>query len=75
MDTAAIRKKLYEYIRHADDKKVRAIYTIVENDIDQVNEWWQNEKLVSELEQHSADLRSGRDAGIVWSDLKKVLTK
>jgi hypothetical protein len=75
MDTAAIRKKLYEYIRHADDKKVRAIYTIVESDMDQVNEWWQDEKLVSELEQQSADLRSGKDAGIAWSDLKKGLTQ
>ncbi len=33
MNTAAIRKKLYEYIRVADDRKVRDIYAIIENDM------------------------------------------
>jgi hypothetical protein len=75
MDTTTIRKKLYEYILRADDKKVRAIYTIVENDIDQVNEWWQDDKLVSELEQLSVNLKSGEDVGISWSELKKSLSK
>lgn len=75
MDTATIRQKLYEYIRKADDKKVKAIYTIVENDIDQVNEWWQDDKLMAEIEQRAADLKSGKDKGISWEDLKKGLPK
>lgn len=75
MDTATIRQKLYEYIRKADDKKVKAIYTIVENDIDQVNEWWQDDKLIAKIEQRAADLKSGKDKGISWDDFKKGLTK
>ena len=31
MTTAAIREKLHEYINIADDKKVEAIYTMVES--------------------------------------------
>lgn len=75
MDTATIRQKLYEYIRKADDKKVKAIYTIVEGDIDQVSEWWQDDKLMAEIEQRATDLKTGKDKGISWDDLKKELPK
>lgn len=75
MDTKTIRQKLYEYIRNADDKKVKAIYTIVEGDIDQVNEWWNDKDFISEIEQRSADLKSGKDKGISWADLKNGLPK
>jgi hypothetical protein len=33
MTTAAIREKLFDYIRIADDKKLKAIYMILEDDI------------------------------------------
>ncbi|MBV5349506.1 addiction module protein [bacterium] len=75
MDTTTIRQKLYEYIRQADDKKVKAIYTIVENDIDKVNEWWQDDKLMTEIGQRAADLKSGKDMGISWGNFKKGLPK
>lgn len=75
MDTATIRQKLYDYIRLADEKKVKAIYTIIESDIDQVNEWWKDDKLLAEIEQRSEDLKSGKDKGISWADLKNGLTK
>lgn len=35
METALIRNKLHEYIDAADDKKVEAIYTILEEEIEQ----------------------------------------
>jgi hypothetical protein len=33
MNAAAIRDRLYDYIRVADDKKIRAIYTMLEDSI------------------------------------------
>jgi hypothetical protein len=33
MRTAQIRQQLHEYIDSAEDKKLKAIYTLVENDI------------------------------------------
>jgi hypothetical protein len=33
MDTAAIRKQLHDYLEFADEKKIKAIYTMVEDEI------------------------------------------
>jgi hypothetical protein len=70
MNTATIRKKLSEYIKVADDKKVKAIYTIVEREINEMNQWWNDRELVDELNNRSADLKSGKDKGIGWEELK-----
>ncbi len=35
MTTLAIRKKLSDYVQVADDKKIKAIYALVEDDLDQ----------------------------------------
>ena len=35
MTTTAIRKKLIDYIQEADDKKVKTMYTLFENEIEQ----------------------------------------
>jgi hypothetical protein len=36
-------------------------------------EWWNDEELIIELDRRSADLKSGKDPGILWQDLKKDL--
>ncbi len=33
MVSTSVREKLYEYIEHAEEKKVQAIYTLIENEI------------------------------------------
>jgi len=43
MNTTTIRQKLHKYIEIADDKKIQAIYTMIEDDLtDKVN-WWEDE--------------------------------
>lgn len=74
MNTATIRQRLYEYIKVADDKKVKAIYTIIENDISEMKNWWNDEKLVDELDKRASDLSSGKDQGVNWEELKRKLT-
>ena len=34
MILGAVKEKLHEYIEHADEKKIQAIYTLVEEDIE-----------------------------------------
>jgi hypothetical protein len=36
-------------------------------------EWWNDEDMMAELDRRSADLKSGKDPGISWNDLKKDL--
>ena len=75
MTTAAIRQKLYEYIRFADDKKVKAIYTVVAGDLEETREWWEDKKLLEKVKAIDADMESGKDEGILWEDAKKQLLK
>ncbi len=45
MTTLAIRKSLQEYIRFADEKKIKALFTIVEDEIKQKRDFWTTEFL------------------------------
>ena len=73
MNTSTIRKKLSEYIKVADDKKVKAIYTIIESDLNEIYEWWNDQELIAELDRRSDDLKSGKDIGHLWEEAKKEL--
>jgi len=73
MNTSTIRQKLYEYIRVADDKKVKAIYTIVEGEVNELCEWWNDKDLITEFDYRSADLKSGKDKGTPWEKAKEEL--
>jgi hypothetical protein len=50
MTVAAVREKLYDYIRVADDKKIKAIYTMLEDDMTEQLRWWNDNTLVQELD-------------------------
>jgi hypothetical protein len=72
MTTAAIRQKLYEYIRIADDKKVKAIFTIVEDDINDFD-WANDPEFIAELDKRSNDYKSGVVKGIPWDEARKKI--
>jgi hypothetical protein len=74
MNTSTIRQKLYEYIRVADDKKIKAIYTIIESDVNESYEWWNDKDLVAELNSRSVGLKSGKNRGFSWEEVKKELS-
>ena len=68
MTTAAIRQKLYEYIRFADD-----IYTVVAGEANETAEWWEDKKLLEKVKRTDAKMESGEDKGVSWSKAKKQL--
>ena len=74
MTTAAIRHKLYDYIRVAEDKKIKAIYTMLEGDIEQQYDYWNDKDFVAELNKRSADFKSGKIKGISWEEAKAQIT-
>ena len=61
MTTALIRKKLQEYILTADEKKVKAIYTMVE---DEIYDPWGDKNFIAELNKRSSELKSNKEKGI-----------
>lgn len=75
MTTVAIRQKLYEFIRVADDKKVKAMYTMVAEEATEVTEWWQEQKLIKILDAINAEMKTELDKGVSWQEAKKLLLK
>lgn len=73
MNTSTKRQKLFEYIKLADDKKVKAIYSIFEREINEMSQWWNDEIFIEELNKRSSELKNGIDQGIAWEELKKEL--
>ena len=75
MTTSTIREKLYDYIRVADDKKVKAIYTMLEDEITETNEWWKNNTFIEELDTRLNNLETGKDKGVTITQLSTSIDK
>ena len=75
MSNTAIRNKLYDYIRVADDKKLNAIYNLLENEIEQTNEWWKDKLVTLELDSRYQALENGSDKGFTIEQLEQSVSK
>lgn len=70
MNTAAIRQKLHSYLEVADDKKIKAIYAIMEDDIeDRAIEY--TDEFKKELDRRTSDYKSGKTKGLTEAESKK----
>jgi hypothetical protein len=70
MTTTAIREKLHDYIRDAEDEKVEALYLILGVEIEQTYSWEKDEEFVAELDERLDKLNSGEDPGRTWGDIE-----
>jgi len=59
MTTTAIRQKLHHYIETAQDKKVKAIFAIVEDDIEETYDHWNDDAFVAELKRRESSYLEG----------------
>lgn len=75
MTSAALRNKLYDYIREANDEKLEAIYKLLMGDIEGTGEWWKDEQMVAELETRYEALVSGKDKGISKEELAATIAR
>ncbi|WP_188931294.1 addiction module protein [Puia dinghuensis] len=73
--SASTRHKLYDYIRLADDKKLNAIYSLLEGEIEEASEWWKDKGFVDELDRRYKALESGSDEGFTVEELKASIGK
>jgi hypothetical protein len=71
MTVSAIRKKLSQYIEHASDDKIRAIYSLVENDLDNTDYSAYSEEFKRELDRRKAALVTGVSKPVSAEESKK----
>ncbi len=75
MSTAEIREKLYNYIRGADDKKIDAIYTLLEDEITENLEWWQDKAFTEELDERYNGYKSGKSKGYTVEEVEASINE
>ncbi len=75
MKTAEIRDKLYDYIRIADDKKIKAIYTMLENEINDELAWWEDNDFVKKLDAEYKDWSNGKTKGYTIAEANESISK
>jgi hypothetical protein len=75
MTNIAIRKKLLTYLADADDKKVKAIYALFEDEINHEENFKLTEEHVKILDERRARHLSGKDKSSSWQDVHDRVRK
>lgn len=75
MYATSVRNKLYDYIRLASDKKVYAIYNLLEDEIVEMNECWKDKRFLEELDDRFDALETGEDKGVTLQEMETSIEK
>ena len=73
MTTIAIRKKLMTYIADADDKKVKGLYMLVEDDISQKEKFKLSGAQLKIVEEERAKHVKGKSKSFTWPEAKEII--
>ena len=74
MTTEAIRGKVQNYLDAIDDKKIKAIYTILKSEIEEtLAEYSLTENQLSEVKERRKDYLSGKYEMMSWEEVKRQL--
>ena len=71
MKTVELRKKLHSYIDIAHEKKLIAIYTMVEDEIGESYNKWNDKDFVKEMNRRMSELETGKIKSHTWDEVKK----
>lgn len=69
MTNTTLKKKLHEYIESADEKKLKAIYVMVEDDLERFENNW-DKNFETEIEKRSAALRNRSAKTYTWEEVQ-----
>jgi len=74
MTIEAIRERLYNYLKLADDRKIDAIYTLLENDIMEHSQWWNDDALIEELDKEYTAWENSSEKGYTLVEIEEAVT-
>jgi hypothetical protein len=75
MAAGNIRKRLITYLADADDKRVKAIYTLFEEDINREEAFKLSDEHLKILEQRKKAHLSGKDKSSTWQEVHDRIRK
>ncbi len=73
MTISAIRKKLKTYVDGVDDKKVKALYTLLQDEIEDSDGFSLSEEHLRILDKEHALHLSGQTKSYSWEDAKEII--
>jgi hypothetical protein len=73
MTTSAIRKKLMSYIADADDKKIKGMYMLFEEDIERETEFKLTDKHIKILNDEREKHIDGKSKSYSWREAKQII--
>jgi hypothetical protein len=73
MTTTAIRKKLMTYIADADDKKVKGLYMLVEDDISKKTKFSLSAAQLKMLDAEKEKHINGKSKSYSWPEAKDII--
>jgi hypothetical protein len=73
MTTTAIRKKLMTYIADADDKKVKGLYMLMEEDISKKTKFSLSAAQLKVLDAEKEKHVKGKSKSCSWPEAKKII--
>ncbi|HRH49148.1 MAG TPA: hypothetical protein PLP23_10370 [Panacibacter sp.] len=59
MKNEELKQRLHHYIETAKEKKIKAIYMMVEEDIDEQYDFWKDENFTAELQRRENEYLKG----------------
>jgi hypothetical protein len=74
MSSTEIKRKLFDYIRNADSRKVKAMYTIVEKDIQEETNIWTDD-FVNEMSRRATEAEANLDKLNSWESFRAKAKK
>jgi hypothetical protein len=75
MTISAIRIKLQEYIKVADEKKIKAIFALLEDDIIKDFNWWEDKNLVKDFENRIKECKNGTNKAFSLEEIDVDIEK
>ena len=75
MITATIRQRLHNYLDVADEKKLKAMYTMVEEDIEQHDKFEMSREEIAFLDEERDKHLRGDSLSYSWEAAREIIRK